>query len=76
MAASSADSSSARTVSLRHPTSTRARGSAVSLGVAAFFDMSLAAKTTFAGVSLLWFATTTVASLRIRQGRVSSTASG
>jgi hypothetical protein len=36
----------------------------------------LAAKTTFAGVSLLWFATTTVASLRIRQGRVSSTASG
>ena len=74
MAASSTDSSSARTVSLRHPTSTR--GSAVSLGVAAFFDMSLAAKTTFAGVSLLWFATTTVASLRIRQGRVSSTASG
>jgi hypothetical protein len=76
VAAASTDSSSARTVSLRHPTSTRARGPAVSLGVAAFFDMSLAAKATFAGVSLLRFATTTVAFLRIRQGRVSSTASG
>jgi hypothetical protein len=52
------------------------RGSAVRLGVAAFFDMSLAAKTTFAGVSLLWLATTTVAFLPIRQGRISSTASG
>jgi Predicted membrane protein (DUF2306) len=41
-----------------------------SLGVAAFFDVSLAAKTAFAGVSLLWLVTTTVAFLRIRQGRV------
>ena len=41
-----------------------------SLGVAAFFDVSLAAKTAFAGVSLLWFATTTVAFLRIRHGNV------
>ena len=41
-----------------------------SLGVAAFFDVSLAAKTAFAGVSLLWFATTTVAFLRIRHGKV------
>jgi uncharacterized membrane protein YozB (DUF420 family) len=41
-----------------------------SLGVAGFFDVSLAAKTAFAGVSLLWFATTTVGFVRIRQGRV------
>jgi uncharacterized membrane protein len=41
-----------------------------SLGVAAFFDVSLAAKTAFASVSLLWFITTTVAFLHIRQGRV------
>jgi uncharacterized membrane protein len=41
-----------------------------SLGVAAFFDVSLAAKTAFAGVSLLWFGTTTVAFLRIRHGKV------
>jgi uncharacterized membrane protein len=42
-----------------------------SLGVAAFFDVSPAAKAAFAGVSLLWFATTTVAFLRVRQGGVS-----
>jgi hypothetical protein len=41
-----------------------------SLGVAAFFDISLAAKTAFAGVSLLGFATTTVAFFRIRQGKI------
>jgi uncharacterized membrane protein len=41
-----------------------------SLAVAAFFDVSAAAKAAFAGVSLLWFATTTVAFLRIRQGDV------
>jgi uncharacterized membrane protein len=41
-----------------------------SLGVAAFFDVSLAAKTAFAGVSLLWLVTTTVAFLRIRRGNV------
>ena len=41
-----------------------------SLGVAAFFDVSIAAKTVFAMASLLWFATTTVAFLRIRQGSV------
>jgi uncharacterized membrane protein len=40
-----------------------------SLGVAAFFDVSLTAKTAFAGVSLLWFATTTVA-FRVRQGKI------
>jgi hypothetical protein len=38
--------------------------------VAAFFDISLAAKTAFAGVSLLGFATTTVAFFRIRQGKI------
>lgn len=41
-----------------------------SLGVAAFFDVSVTAKAMFATTSLLWFATTTVAFLRIRQGRV------
>jgi Predicted membrane protein (DUF2306) len=41
-----------------------------SLAVAAFFDVSIAAKAMFATTSLLWFATTTVAFLRIRQGRV------
>ena len=41
-----------------------------SLGVAPFFDISLAAKTAFAGVSLLGFATTTVAFFRIRQGKI------
>jgi hypothetical protein len=41
-----------------------------SLGVAAFFDVSVAAKAMFATTSLLWFATTTVAFLRIRQRRV------
>jgi uncharacterized membrane protein len=41
-----------------------------SLGVAAFFDVSLAAKAMFAMTSLLWFATTTLAFLRIRQGNV------
>jgi uncharacterized membrane protein len=41
-----------------------------SLGVAAFFDVSMAAKAAFAGVSLLWFATTTAAFLHIRQGSV------
>jgi uncharacterized membrane protein len=41
-----------------------------SLGVAAFFDVSIAAKAAFAGVSLLWFATTTVAFRRIRHGNV------
>jgi hypothetical protein len=41
-----------------------------SLGVAAFFDVSIAAKAMFATTSLLWFTTTTVGFLRIRQGRV------
>jgi hypothetical protein len=41
-----------------------------SLGVAAFFDVSIAAKAMFATTSLLWFATTTVAFVRIRQSRV------
>jgi hypothetical protein len=41
-----------------------------SLGVAASFDVSIAAKTAFAMASLLWFAATTVAFLRIRQGSV------
>jgi hypothetical protein len=41
-----------------------------SLGVAALFDVSVAAKAMFATTSLLWFAATTVAFLRIRQGRV------
>jgi uncharacterized membrane protein len=42
-----------------------------SLGVAAFFNnVSIAAKAMFATASLLWFATTTVAFLHIRQGRV------
>jgi Predicted membrane protein (DUF2306) len=41
-----------------------------SLGVAAFFDVTIAAKAMFATTSLLWFATTTVGFLRIRQGRV------
>jgi uncharacterized membrane protein len=43
-----------------------------SLGVAAFFDVSMAAKAAFAGVSLLWFATTTAAFCRIRQGNVAA----
>jgi uncharacterized membrane protein len=41
-----------------------------SLGVATFFDVSVAAKVAFAGVSLLWLVTTTLAFLRIRQGNV------
>jgi uncharacterized membrane protein len=41
-----------------------------SLAVAAFFDVSIAAKTMFVTTSLLWFATTTVAFLRIRQGNI------
>jgi uncharacterized membrane protein len=41
-----------------------------SLAVAAFFDVSIAAKAMFAMTSLLWFATTTVGFLRIRQGNI------
>jgi uncharacterized membrane protein YozB (DUF420 family) len=41
-----------------------------SLAVVAFFEVSLAAKAMFAMTSLLWFATTTMGFLRIRQGSV------
>ena len=41
-----------------------------SLGVAAFFDVSVAARIVFAAGSLLWFGTTTVAFVRIRRARV------
>ena len=41
-----------------------------SLGVAAFFDVNVAARIVFAAGSLLWFGTTTVAFVRIRRGRV------
>lgn len=41
-----------------------------SLGVAALFDVSVAARIVFAAGSLLWFGTTTVAFVRIRRGRV------
>ena len=41
-----------------------------SLGVAAFFDVSVVARIVFAAESLLWFGTTTVAFVRIRRGRV------
>jgi len=44
--------------------------SVASLGVAAFFDVSLLAKVMFASEALLWFATTAVAFRRIRNGRV------
>jgi hypothetical protein len=47
-----------------------------SLGVAAFFDVSIAAKAMFATTSLLWFATTTVAFLASARAGSASIASG
>jgi hypothetical protein len=47
-----------------------------SLGVAAFFDVSIAAKAMFATTSLLWFATTTVAFLACARAGSASIASG